>query len=106
MQTTTVEDAVKDGLKVDISELKKTISDPQVWKQEFMCWFAADYAALLDTDVLIFEDTEVKESYPHWCGVDIGSSNDNTAIVDLVQLPDQTLFVKDITMMHKATYEH
>ena len=31
MQTTTVEDAVKDGLKVDISELKKTISDEQVW---------------------------------------------------------------------------
>lgn len=31
VQTTTIEDAVRDGLKVDISELKKTISDPQVW---------------------------------------------------------------------------
>lgn len=32
VQTTTIEDAVKDGLKVDIEELKKTISDPLVWE--------------------------------------------------------------------------
>ena len=57
MQTTTVEDAVKDGLKVDISELKKTISDPQVWQQEFMCKFASEYGAMLDTDLLEFSDT-------------------------------------------------
>jgi len=57
VQTTTVEDAVKDGLKVDIGELKKTISDPQVWNQEFMCWFAAEYGAMLDTDLLEFSDT-------------------------------------------------
>ena len=53
-----------------------------------MCWFAVDYSALLDTDVLIFEDIEVKDSYPHWCGMDVGSASDRTAIVDLVQLPD------------------
>ena len=88
MQTTTVEDAVKDGLKVDIRELKKTISDPQVWNQEFMCWFAVDYSALLDTDVLVFEDIETKDTYPTWCGMDVGSASDRTAIVDLVQLPD------------------
>lgn len=53
-----------------------------------MCKFAAEYGALLDTDVLVFEDIETKDTYPTWCGMDIGSQSDRTAIVDLVQLPD------------------
>lgn len=88
VQTTTVEDAVRAGLDVDIAELKKTVSDPQVWDQEFMCKFASEYGAMVDTSLLDFEEIEVKDSYPHWCGMDIGSTSDRTAIVDLVQLPD------------------
>ena len=53
-----------------------------------MCKFASEYGAMLDTDILVFEDIDIKDSYPHWCGVDIGSVGDRTAIVDLVQLPD------------------
>lgn len=37
VQTTTIEDAVRDGLAVDIEALKKTISDPDVWDREYMC---------------------------------------------------------------------
>lgn len=53
-----------------------------------MCKFASEYGAMIDTSLLGFEDIEVKDSYPHWCGMDIGSTSDRTAIVDLVQLPD------------------
>lgn len=53
-----------------------------------MCKFASEYGAMLDTDILVFEDIDIKDTYPHWCGVDIGSVGDRTAIVDLVQLPD------------------
>ena len=38
-------------------------------------------------------------------GMDVGSTSDRTAIVDLVQLPDDTLLVADATIMHKASYE-
>lgn len=37
VQTTTIEDAVKEGLAIDIDELKKTISDPDVWAREYLC---------------------------------------------------------------------
>lgn len=105
VQATTIEDAVEDGLDVDVAGLKKTVNDPQVWDQEFMCKFASEYGAMIDAGLLDFEEIEVKDSYPHWCGMDIGSASDRTAIVDLAQLPDQTFFVRDIAVLHKASYE-
>lgn len=37
VQTTTIEDAAKQGLDVDVEELKKTVRDPEVWDREYMC---------------------------------------------------------------------
>lgn len=105
VQTTTIEDAVKDGLRVDVAELRKTITDPAVWDQEFMCRFASEYGAMIDTDLLEFADPEVKDSFPHWLGFDVGSTSDRSALVDLVELPDRTLFVRDVAVLHKASYE-
>lgn len=107
MQTTTIYDAVEQGLKVDIEELKKTISDPIVWEQEFCCKFSQEYGAMLDIDLLEFADQPQDTSnLPHWLGMDVGSTSDRTAITDIVQLPDKTFFVNDIIMLHKASYEH
>lgn len=106
VQTTTIEDAVKDGLNVDIEELKKTISDPLVWEQEFMCQFSKEFGAMLDTDLLEFADIpDDIDALPHWIGMDVGSTSDRTAIVDLAQLKDGSYFVRDIVMMNKASYE-
>lgn len=106
VQTTTIEDAVKDGLNVDIEELKKTISDPLVWEQEFMCQFSKEFGAMLDTDLLEFADIpDDIDALPHWIGMDVGSTSDRTAIVDLTQLKDGSYFVRDIAMMNKASYE-
>lgn len=41
MQTTTLEDAVKQGLEVDIEEVKKCINDEDTYRREYMCEFAA-----------------------------------------------------------------
>ena len=38
--------------------------------------------------------------------MDIGSTSDKTAIADIVELPDHTLLVSDIVLLHKASYEH
>lgn len=56
VQTTTIEDAVRDGLKLDIQQLRKTISDPAVWDQEYMCKFASEYGAMIDESLLVFRD--------------------------------------------------
>ena len=56
MQTTTIEDAAKDGLNVDIEELKKTVNSPDVWDREYMCTFAQEFGSLIDFQLLDFED--------------------------------------------------
>lgn len=61
---------------------------------------------MVGISLLDFEDIEVPAKAPIWLGFDVGSTSDRSALVDLVQLPDKTYFVKDITMMHKASYEH
>ena len=104
VQTTTIEDAVKDGLNVDIEELKKTISDPLVWEQEFMCQFSKEFGAMLDTDLLEFADIP-EDITAHFVGVDIGATNDRTAIVDIIQRKNHTYFVNDIVMLHKSDYQ-
>lgn len=97
---------MKDGLNVDIEELKKTISDPLVWEQEFMCKFSKEYGAMLDTDLLEFADIpDDIDALPHWLGMDVGSVSDKSAIVDLTQFKDGSYFVRDIVMMNKASYE-
>ena len=61
---------------------------------------------MIDVNLLEFMDVPAgADSLPHWMGMDVGSTSDRTAIADVVELPDKTLLVKDITMMHKASYE-
>lgn len=71
-----------------------------------MCKFASEYGAMIDESLLVFREAETKDTMPHWCGMDIGAQSDRTAIVDIVELPDRSIYVEDITVMHKASYEH
>lgn len=103
VQTTTIEDAVKAGLKVDIEELRQLCPDTDLYEQEYMCRFAADFSSLIDPNILDFDDPAEKP-VARWCGMDIGSKSDRTAIVTLAQLPDLTYFVEDVVILNKATY--
>ena len=69
-----------------------------------MCKFAAEYGAMLDTDLLEFSDTTPYNCSCRFCGVDIGAVGDRTAIVDVMQLDDGSYFIDEITMLHKADY--
>lgn len=72
-----------------------------------MCEFAAEYSSLVDISLLDFIDPpEQLDGRPTWLGFDVGSTSDRSALVDLVELTDGTLFVREATMMHKASYEH
>ena len=106
VQTTNIYDAKDAGLNVDIDSLRTLCPDEDIFKQEYLCQFNAEYSQLIDTSLLEFIDPPDNiEALPHWMGMDVGSTSDRTAIVDLVQLPDETLLVADATIMHKASYE-
>ena len=101
-QQTTIEDAVADGLEIDLEALRRTIADPEVWDREYMCKFAADFSSLVDTSLLDFYDEAPKFS-AKYLGMDVGSTSDRTAIVTL-GYADGVCYVDDIVMMHKAQY--
>jgi len=48
----TIYDAVKEGLPVDIEELKAALDDPEGWAQEFECEFLDTSAVLLPYDLI------------------------------------------------------
>lgn len=56
----TIVDAVRDGLQVDIEELKAGLGDPELYRQEFMCEFLDESAAFLTFEQIIAcEDPEL-----------------------------------------------
>lgn len=103
VQTTTIEDAVNGGLQIDLAELRKTISDPEMWDREYMCRFADVFDEMIDVKLLDF----VEKSPPtreFYIGVDVGSRSDRTAMVVLGKV-GEVFYVVDIIVLHKADYE-
>lgn len=95
----TIHDAVREGLPVNIAELKEAIDDPEGWAQEFECEFLDNATTLLPYDLIAgcehIEATELcDESF--WtgsggqvvCGIDFGRQNDPTVCWTLQQLGD------------------
>lgn len=96
----TIHDAVRQGLPVDIEELKAAIDDPEGWAQEFECDFLDTATVLLPYDLIAncesVEATEVCEDEffrqmgggPVVCGIDFGRQNDPTVCWSLQQIGD------------------
>ena len=102
-QTTSIYDAVKDGLDVNIEELKKLCPDPLVWKMEYEAQFADEFGSFIDTTLLQFENIEDK-SNERYVGFDVARSSDNSAIVDVQKIGDK-FYVDDILLLHNAKYQ-
>lgn len=103
VQTTTIEDAIKDGLKIDLDKLRETIKDPEIFEQEYMCKFSNEYSSLIDTSLLQFYEDEIT-SDKIYLGMDVGSTSDRTAIVTVKIIGDK-IYIDDIVILHKASYE-
>jgi len=83
-------DAVKQGLPVDIEELRAAIDDPEGWAQEFECEFIDAAGVLLPYEVIaLCESPEAHETAPpeYWqatggaplsIGIDFGRKKDLT----------------------------
>lgn len=102
VQTTTIHDALEDGLEVDLEKLRQLCPDQDVFAQEYECSWLDSTGAMIDVSLLDWA-SEFKSS-AKYLGVDVGSTSDRSAFVSLAQSGDR-LFIDDVVVMHKASYE-
>ena len=105
--------AVKEGLPLDIEELKAAVDDPEGWAQEFECQFLDVQAVLLPYELIAScESAEATATVPagYWdaklqfsmdMGIDFGRSHDLTVCWSNAQLGDvaQTVEVLELPKM-------
>ena len=103
VQTTTIEDAINDGLKVDIEELHKLVPDPDIFAQEYMCQFSKEFGSFLDFDKLDFYDKLPNDKPAYWLGMDIGRKHDKTSIVIISERANKT-YLENIITLSKTEY--
>ena len=103
-QRTTIDDAVAQGLEVDIAELEKLVGDQEVFDIEYRCKFADSWSSMIDLKLLDWYDELPDGAKTAYLGMDVGSTSDRTALVTLKELLG-TFYVDDIVVMHKASYE-
>ena len=103
VQRTTIEDAVKDGLKVDVDELRKFVGDVDVFNQEYMCVFSKEFGSFIDTDIIDFVDEIPNQNGGYYLGGDIGRKHDRTAFVILKSIADKA-YVENVIVLNKCEY--
>ena len=102
----TIEDAVKEGLKIDLNALKNGVDDPDIWAQEYMCEFIDNTSVLLPYDMIgKCESESIKDdgASAKYIGMDVGRSKDLSVIVEAVKLGD-VLAVTDVTVLSKMPF--
>lgn len=101
---TSIQDAITEGLNVDINSLRTLTPDPDVWKMEYEAEFLSEYASMIDINLLQFMPREQMPRNKNVVGMDIGSTSDRTAIA-IVSIDKDFFYVYDIVMLHKASYD-
>jgi phage FluMu gp28-like protein len=84
----TVNDAIEAGLKIDVAELRRGISDEVAWRQEYLCEFVDEATAWLSWELI--ESCE-DESASDWSGA--GGGGDYFAGWDVARWSDLSVFV-------------
>lgn len=102
-QMTTIDDAIEDGLQVNIDELMKLTPDPEVFDQEYRCRFSAEYGSFIDISFLDFYFQNFdKGSY--YCGIDFGRKNDST-VVTVLKTSNGKTYLENIVVMENTPYQ-
>lgn len=103
VQVTTIEDAVGEGLKVDVEELKKLVGDPEVFQQEYMCVFSKEFGSFIDPDIIDFVDDVPEDQGGYYLGMDIGRKHDRTALTILKAVKDK-IYLENALTLSKCEY--
>ena len=102
----TILDAVRDGLPVNIPELRKTVIDDDIWRQEFLCEFLDTNSSLFSYDLLngMKWDSLPNSGFSYYLGIDIGRTSDLTVIAVMIKCGDK-FYVKDIIVLKDCEYD-
>lgn len=111
-QTTDIYQAVADGLPREIEELKRALSDPDAWAQEYELQWLDEASAWLDYDLISsceFAGAGDPDGYlggPCYVGNDIGARRDLWVAWVWEQVGD-VLWCREIRTLKRATFaEH
>jgi phage FluMu gp28-like protein len=106
----TIDDAIRDGLKIDREELRAGLDDPDCWAQEYECEPIDTSNVLLPYELIAQAETvEATEVIEHeffdsrrelFCGIDFGRSNDPTVCWTLELIGD-ILWTREVTVLNK-----
>ena len=102
-QSTTIEEAIEDGLKVNLDELKKLCPDPEIFAQEYQCKFSSDFGAFIDPAVLDFSDNIPNDGI-YLTGIDFGRHNDATSIA-ILKYFNNRIYLQDIVVLRNTDYQ-
>ena len=106
----TIYDAVRQGLPVNIEDLKAAIDDEEAWAQEFMCEFMDSSNCLLPYDIIALAESPdasvncdpalfAPESKAQlFLGVDFGRTNDPTVCWTLERVGD-VLWTREVLVL-------
>lgn len=107
--TVTIEDAARQGLKVNLAELQAAI-DPDGWRQEYLCQFLDEAGALLTYELISgceIQDAApwdaAQDTAPIYVGMDIGRKRDLSVIWLLERLGD-VLWTRQVKVMEKTPF--
>jgi phage FluMu gp28-like protein len=102
---TTITDAQKEGLKVDIESLKKMMPDPYAWATEFECQFAESSNQLVSISDLVFVNPSTQKQYAeYFMGGDWARNSDGTSLVVFGREASGKICLVDLVNLHNVEY--
>lgn len=101
----TILDAVRDGLPVNLEELRKTVLDDDIFSQEYLCEFLDSNTALFSYELLRDSTYETcpKEGGKVFIGIDIGRTHDLTAIA-IVREKDGIFYLDHVEVLRNKEF--
>jgi phage FluMu gp28-like protein len=106
----TIWDAIADGLKIDVEELRAGLDDPDCWAQEYECEPIDTSNVLLPYELIAQAETIAATEFIEpeffdsrreiFCGIDFGRSNDPTVCWTL-ELVGDTLWTREVAVLDK-----
>jgi phage FluMu gp28-like protein len=108
---TSVYDAVEQGLRLNIDELKANLADPDGWAQEFECQFMEHAAQVFPMSLIrsvedpaaSFGPYETRTPNPLFVGIDIGRRKDLTVAWTLERVAS-TYITREITVLDNIPF--
>lgn len=105
--------AIKEGLPLDVEELKAGLDDPEAWAQEYECQFIDGANILLPYELIasceseqageIIQVSSLQRNLPLYLGVDIGRKKDLTVLWYLERVGD-VLWTRGVVVLDRVPF--